>query len=219
MARAANGLQVFRAAAHDRWEDLWTGEMRADLASAAKDLAEALGVPTNRFGILPAVYFPRVRMGSVMFRDWRAGGSDTKLAFPWNPGYVPPPFTCFAPPIAEKQEPEVGLITRIASIIDRFYDAQASALRRLADTPFGTSIGSATWIKGKKPNDGVVDSDELVAAGIVQSSATFAIPNPRDSQSPPLYVPLLYVQSAERYEGRTFDRLVRSAGRAGKGPI
>lgn len=219
MARATNGVQVFRAAANDRWEDLWTGEMRTDLKEASENLRLALDVPENRFGILPAVYFPRLRMGSVMFRDWRPGGADTKLAFPWNPDYVPPPFTCFAPPIAEKVEPDVGLITRIASIVDRFYDSQAAELPRLADTPFGTSIGSATWIQGKDPIDGVVDSDELVAADIVQSSVAFSLPNPADGKSPPLYVPLLYVQSADRYARRIFDRLVRSAARAGEGPI
>lgn len=209
--------QVFPRRFDDRWEDRWFDELRRALRRAAETLAASLGVEPHRFGILPAVYFPRLRMGSVMYQDWGASKADTTLAMPWDPKYIPPPFTCFAPPIEEAEEPQVWLITRVASFVDRLFDRTKPKVPNLAEMPNGMSVGTVTWIAETDSPDGVVDADQLLAAEFAQVSATYAIPfasNPSAEDPPPLYVPMLYVQSADRYAAATFDALIHAAARA-----
>jgi GGDEF domain-containing protein len=211
------GEQVFREAFVDSWETLWAESLRETLKHTAEAIAQVLGINPRRFGILPAVYFPRLRMGSVMFEDWGANHADTKLAMPWKPRYIPPPFTCFAPPIAEHEEGRVGLITRVASHIDRIFDPRASSRPSLTQTGFGMSVGSVTWIADEDPTGGMVDEDEAIAAGMVQISATYAVPRAifQPASAPPLYVPMLYVQAADRYDKSVFERLIRTSCRSG----
>jgi GGDEF domain-containing protein len=207
-----NQKQVFRERFEDQWEEHWLRELRGTLRTAARFLATALDVAPDRFGILPAVYFPRLRMGSVMVQSWGASKEDSTLALPWNPDYIPPPFTCFAPPIAEDEEQDAGLITRVASFVDRLLDPETTSVPRLAPTPLGMYVGTVTWVAGKHRIDGVVDADYLVAAKIRQTSATYALPM---GEGPPLYVPMLYIQSADTYDGTVFDQLVHAAARTG----
>jgi GGDEF domain-containing protein len=204
--------QVFRERFADSWEHHWRRELRGTLSTAAQALATLLDVVPGRFGVLPAVYFPRLRMGSVMVQSWGASEADSTLALPWNPDYIPPPFTCFAPPIAEDDEQDAGLITRVASFVDRLLDPEAASVPRLAPTPLGMYVGAVTWVAGKHRIDGVVDADFLVAAKIRQTSATYALPL---GDGPPLYVPMLYVQSADTYDGTMFEQLVEEAARSG----
>jgi hypothetical protein len=212
--------QFFRRPFRDEWEDRWFEELRKALGHAAETLASALRVDPRRFGVLPAVYFPRLRMGSVMYQDWGPSTEDTTLAMPWDPGYIPPPFTCFAPPIAEDEEPDVWLITRVASLVDRLFDEATTSVPRLAKMPNGMYVGTVTWVANKDSPRGVVDADQLLAAGFAQVSATYAIPSaaiPSHEGPPPLYVPMLYVQSDEKYESAEFDALIHAAARAAGG--
>lgn len=203
---------MFRDRFVDHWEDRWTSELHDALRAAVVALSAQLEVEDGQLGVLPAVYFPRLRMGSVIFRHWGASERDTTLAMPWNPAYVPPPFTCFAPPIEEEDEPRVSLITRVASYVDRFQDPSARAWPWIAPTPNDAFVGTVTWTMDEGIDDGVVDADQLVESGVRQVSVAYVLPSLLE---PPLYVPLFYIQAAVPYDGEVLALLMHRAARSG----
>lgn len=206
------GTQVFRNRFRDAWEQLWSDDVRSALLDAMKALAPILGLTEGRFGLLPAVYFPRLRMGSVMYQSWGLWKEDTAAAFPWCSTYVPPPFTCFVPPIAEGEETEVGLITEVASRVDSLYDPMRSgAIPLLTKAPFRMGVDTVSWTVDRSRLAAAIDADHLVAADVHQVSAVYMVPW---KEPAPQYVPMLYLHSADPYESSHFDAAVRAAVRA-----
>lgn len=205
------------------WDDVLAATLDDRLENAARTLANlsahGRGVAgrSRSFGLLPAVYFPRLRMGSVVYARWGRAAREVRRAFPWNPRYVPPPFTCFVPPVA--RDDRAFLITDVARIVDELGPGtDIESLRRMAvrprakrhiaeSAPLRACVGTSSWTR----RDGaasIVDAYLLAASGVQATTCIYAVPS---LEEVPGYVPLLYVQSDTAYEHEALERTISRA--------
>jgi|GEM_PF-2350233 len=217
--------KVNRKPAVEPWDAVWADRLDVALERAAAQLStQVLGKRSPPFGILPAVYFPRLRMGSVVYHRWGKAAPEVARAFPWKPGFIPPPFTCFAPPVAATDR--VSLITDVARILDRVSDPEGSVLGERTSTSDNSAwrpdkasplllhspalnmwVGLSSWQEG----DGVgsaVDEYLLKAARVKATTCVFALP---ELGVMPSYVPLLYLQYSKQYDRSKLEQALRDA--------
>lgn len=197
----------------DPWRVYWAKRLRDELRRATTAFASLLGLDPKMVGVVPAVYFTRLRMGSVPFLSWKENSPDIELAFPWGPTAALPPFTCFAPPIAREEEPRFGLIARVASIVDGLLIGERRPVgeSKAADLA-GVRASAFSW---SDDDTGVTVVDEWILrdAGIRRTTTAFVLP-PRVRSADPRwvpYVPLLYFQSAAPYVVEEAEAVLRAA--------
>jgi GGDEF domain-containing protein len=192
----------------DPWREHWAGRLRGALDAGAVALQRLLRLPEHTVGVIPAVYFTRLRMGSVPFFLWEERTEDVRLAFPWKPDCIPPPFTCFATPLGSTTEAWFGLIARVASLADSFI-AGDDSVAELSDAEElrGLRVGVVSW---ENEEGGTIVADEwmLREFGIARTTNIFLLPT---SPSWMPYVPLLYFQSTERYDTERARAILLSA--------
>ena len=211
MATAQNSSpSQWRDRWRDPWREHWASELRSTLKKAALALERILGLRRDTLGVVPAVYFTRLRMGVVPFLRWDDGGPDVQLAFPWAPEFIPPPFTCFAPPTAVRTERWFGLITRVASTVDAFIDGRAT-VAQLSGSPdlSGLRIGVHSWRTGERRKT-VADEWQLRESGVTSTSVAFLLP---ESSGWLPYVPLFYLQAADMYDTKDAEAAILLASR------
>lgn len=195
----------------DPWRAHWAERLRDALDAGAVALQRLLGLPEHSVGVIPAVYFTRLRMGSVPFFAWEKRAEDVRLAFPWKPDSIPPPFTCFATPLGSTTEAWFGLIARVASFADSFIagddaGAELSDAEELRDL----RVGVVSW-EDREGGPMVADEWMLREFGVARTTSIFLLPA-TPSWMP--YVPLLYFQSTERYDTERAKAILLNAMRA-----
>ncbi|MDP9193286.1 MAG: diguanylate cyclase [Acidobacteriota bacterium] len=183
--------------------------------------------PRGHVGILPAVYFPHLRLGSVMYQAWHKDARDTQLAFRgWTPAKYPPPFGCYVPrlDVADADAAKVRLIAHVARVVDAL-----SAGKPLPDGEAAlvtlpchqVVVGVSSWTDSDEDRDlFILDADYLWKdARVAATSVLFALPlnafpspdTPAAARDAPLvvdHVPLLYFQADVQYDAATFRTFV-----------
>jgi GGDEF domain-containing protein len=195
---------------NDPWRAHWGAQLRERLSETAAAVERMLGPKAPQLGVLPAVYFTRLRMGSVPFFSWEERAADVRLAFPWNPDYVPPPFTCFAPPLSRSTETWFGLIARVASAVDDFMEGDVDVAHlSAAEELGGLRVGVVSWTD-TEPSVMVADEQLLRDSRVQTTTAVFLLPVQRGWLP---HVPLLYIQASEPYDTAVAERaILRAAG-------
>lgn len=176
--------------------DLWDKWTWARLFEHLKNIRGILlddEVLAEKLGILPAVYFPSLRMGSILAADWEAGSREYILSAPEGPPHVPPPYSCFVP---ETDVPNVALITKIAQVYDRIRrgepvpdDANLTYCK-----PLGAWIGTTPW--WRLSTAFVIDVHLLHQMRFSSMTVIYILP---EQHHPVTYIPLLYLESHDEF--------------------
>jgi hypothetical protein len=216
------------------WEQLYGAEVRAAerlkellvpmKPAADSDRSDASGaVRENRqVGILPAVYFPQLRLGSVLFESWKPGSRAVQIGFPWNPGELPPPFGCYVPRLdIEGGTPlssgklDVRLISRVAEIVDHppscEEDAKGERFRLFQLPHMKVWCGISSWqsAAGTGESGFILDADYLENADVAATTVIYVFPSL--DLSTVQFVPLFYFQSNTNYHlEQTADELQKA---------
>jgi GGDEF domain-containing protein len=197
----------------DPWRVYWAERLRAVLRPATIAFGELLHLSRESVGAVPAVYFTRLRMGSVPYLSWADGSPDIELAFPWKPDAKVPPFTCFAPTIEEADESRFALITRVASIVDGLLIGERRQLPRCSAPELeGARASALSWSDDDRAVT-VIDEWIFRALDIRRTTAAFVIPPPEQRRSDKWfpYVPLLYFHSSAPYDTDEAEAILRAA--------
>lgn len=199
-----------RVRPRDHWDDSVRDRLVRDIEPIRQVLFHEQPAISTALGILPAVYFTDLRMGSILgLHHWYESSREYFLAMPNHPPHVPEPFSCFVP---KTNEPNVALITKIAQVFDTIQlrmneraerrakpeEMPLPALPTRARITYSRSlrmwVGSTSW----EWNDTafLIDSHLLHEAGLRTLTTVFLVPFGR---SPVSYIPLLYLQSSEAF--------------------
>lgn len=179
------------------WATAWVTSLNRDLRAAADSISGLLNLPTERraIGIIPAVYFPRLRMGTVMYSRWEAGSDDAITAFPWGvpATALPPPYGCYVPRLEDQRS---CLISHVAALLDPVMDGKATTYDEISEsTALQGWWGASTWVEGTDLF--VLDELYLLDPALKAVTVLLMLPSNREPVS---YVPLFYIQSNEAYD-------------------
>lgn len=188
------------------WDQTWTRWLQRDLCEAAVVLSGLIGRTgaKNAVGLIPAVYFPHIRMGSVIYADWRMGAADVAIAFPWgiDASELPPPYGCYVPRFSCE---ESCLITHVAAVVDELKDRKAvKHPHTFFSKVLRAWVGTTSWDESTRQF--VLDEPYLKRPKIAAVTTVYVIP---DTSGDISYVPLFYIQSNKPYQTGAFEQALR----------
>ena len=179
------------------WASAWTTSLTRDLRAAADSISNLLNRPTEprTIGIIPAVYFPKLRMGTVMYSRWEVGSEDVVTAFPWGVSgtALPPPYGCYVPRLGDQR---CCLISHVAALLDPVMEGEALTYAEVVESKtLNAWWASSSWVEGTDLF--VLDEPYLIDPALKAVTALLMLPSDRERVS---YVPLFYIQSNEPYD-------------------
>jgi GGDEF domain-containing protein len=188
------------------WDQTWTRWLQRDLCEAAVVLSDLIGRKgrKNTVGLIPAVYFPHIRMGSVIYADWRMGAADVAIAFPWgvDASELPPPYGCYVPRFTCE---ESCLITHVAAVVDELKDRKAvKHPHTFYSKVLRAWVGTTSW--DESTTRFVLDEPYLTRPKIAAVTTVYVIPDVSGDIS---YVPLFYIQSNRPYKPETLEQALK----------
>jgi GGDEF domain-containing protein len=181
----------------EAWATAWASSLNHDLREAAASVAGLLNREREprTIGIIPAVYFPKLRMGTVMYSRWEAGSEDVITAFPWGvpATALPPPYGCYVPRL---EDLGCCLISHVAALLDPVIDGRATTYEGIRESSALQGWwGASSWVEGTDLF--VLDELYLLDPALKAVTTLLMLPSNCERVS---YVPLFYIQSNEAYD-------------------